>query len=215
MKLVQWLLDLLYPRKCTFCHKLCEDSICAECRKNLPFAPVGAQLQRFTGVLACVSPFYYEDLVRDSLLRYKFGGVSMYSAVYAEYVAKCITDNRLYYDVITWVPLSRARLRKRGYDQARLVAQAVAEINGVPCERLLKKRKNNPAQSGTGSPEKRKANVSGVYEAVKDANISGRRVLIIDDIVTTGATISECARILKKSGAISVVAASVARGHRD
>lgn len=215
LKLVRWLLDLLYPNKCTFCHKLCTERVCLECKISLPYAPIGAQLQSFRGISACVSPFYYEGNVRESLLRYKFDGVSMYSPVYAKYVAKCIRENDLCYDVITWAPLSRARLRKRGYDQARLIAEEVSKLSGVPCERLLRKQRNNPAQSGTGSAEKRKANVSGVYAVAKGADISGRRVLIIDDIITSGATVSECARILKQGGAKKVLAASVARGRRD
>lgn len=126
-------------------------------------------------------------------------------------MAKCIDENEISCDIITWVPLSRKRLRKRGYDQARLLAEELSRISGVGCCRLLQKTRNNPAQSGTGSAEKRRANVSGVYRAADEDQVKGKSILLVDDIVTTGATLSECARVLISAGAREVKAVTVAR----
>ena len=212
MKILDGLLELFYPTKCAFCHKLTGgDTVCKSCAEKLPLTAGGAQAQKFPFISQCVSPLYYEGDVRESLLRYKFGGLSLYSAVYAGFMAKCIDENQISCDIITWVPLSRKRLRKRGYDQAKLLAGELSERTGIPCCRLLKKTRNNPAQSGTGGAEKRRANVSGVYTALKPEKIKGKSILLVDDIVTTGATLSECGRILLSAGAGEVRAVTVAR----
>ena len=212
MKILDRLLELLYPTKCAFCHKLTGgDKICKSCRTALPLTPKGAQVQKFPFISACVSPLYYTGDVRESLLRYKFGSLSAYAEVYASFMAKCIDENQFSCDIITWVPLSRKRLRKRGYDQARLLAEELSRISGIGCCRLLKKTRNNPAQSGTGSAEKRRANVSGVYRAADGEKIKGKSILLVDDIVTTGATLSECGRVLMSAGAREVKAVTVAR----
>lgn len=87
--------------------------------------------------------------------------------------------------MVTWVPVSRRRLRKRGYDQAQLLAESACRVWGVKPERLLRKVQDNPAQSGLTEAAARRANVLGVYEAVGPEQIQGRRVLLVDDICTT------------------------------
>ena len=109
------------------------------------------------------------------------------------------------------MPLSRKRLRERGYDQARLLAKATAKALGMPLTPTLYKQRNTQPQSGTGDAAKRRANITGAYRMKKGADVTGKRVLLIDDIVTTGSTLLECARVLGKAGAEQVVCATVAR----
>lgn len=216
-KLLNALLDLLYPPRCAFCHRFVKSSaitVCADCRNNLPYTTNGGR-QKADFVAACVSPLYYEDDVRESLLRYKFHGATGYAKAYAPLVAGCIQEHLdQEYDLITWAPLSRKRLRQRGYDQAQLLAEAVAAELGVTASSVLKKVRNTAAQSQTGSAEKRRANISGAYCVPDPELVADKRILLIDDIVTTGSTLSECARSLGLAGAERVVCATVAR-HRD
>lgn len=204
----------MFPPRCPFCRAVLRDYekiMCRNCRSSLPRTPASAQAQSFRHIDRCVSPLYYTGNVRSSLLRYKFGALQVYARSYAVMMAECIENNALSFDVITWVPLSTKRLKKRGYDQARLLAEAISLRCGIPCERLLIKTADNPPQSGTGSREKRKANVAGVYRPAELSRIKGKSVLLVDDIVTTGATLVECARVLKAAGADSISAATVAR----
>ena len=206
--------DLLFPPRCPFCRAILKDHeklLCARCMKTLPWTPPAAQTQRFRNVETCAAPLYYEGDVRRSLLRYKFGGLSVYAPKYAQIMAECIRANALDFDMITWTPLSQKRLRRRGYDQARLLAEELSALTQRPCERLLVKTADNPPQSGAGSAEKRRANVSGVYRIVDPQLVCGRRVLLVDDIVTTGATLGEASGVLKAAGAKSVCAAALAR----
>ena len=213
MKLKDGLLELFFPSRCAFCRKItdCGEQLCRECAGKLPYTEGSSELQFFKNIDGCVSPLFYEGTVRESLLRYKFGGCAAYGTVYGKLIAKCIDENSISCDIITWVPLSRRRLRKRGYDQARLIAESVAGELKVPCEKLLVKLRDNPAQSGAGNMENRRKNVSGVYGTVNEELFYGKRVLLTDDIVTTGSTLSECASMLKKAGAAAVYAAAAAR----
>ena len=153
---------------------------------------------------------YYEGNIRVSLLRYKFHGQSGYAKVYGEFLSKCIDENEISCDIITWVPLSRRRLRSRGYDQAGLLAEEIALKSGLPCVPLLKKVRNNPAQSRTGDAAKRKANVAGVYAAINQEQMQGKCVLLVDDILTTGSTLAEAAKTLKAAGADKIIGLALA-----
>ena len=109
--------------------------------------------------------------------------------------------------------LDRARRRERGYDQAFLLANAAALALGGVAVETLRKERHTRAQSSLEDASARRANVLGAYEIVDPELIEGRRVLLVDDVITTGATISECARILRTFGAADVVCATLARAH--
>lgn len=210
MKLIDTLLDLLYPPRCPFCHRFLDGGmrVCSRCERSLPYMPAGSLDRTFENLDECFSVLRYEGDVRKSLHRYKFGGVSAYAGCYAKLLAECIEDNAIYADVVTWAPLSARRLRERGYDQARLLAEGAAEYMETPCLPLLKKRRHNAAQSGTKSADERRRNVRGVYAGNKP--LDGMTVLLVDDIVTTGATLDECAGVLRKAGAAEILALTLA-----
>ncbi len=211
MKIWESFLDLLYPPKCPFCGKVQETrGICPACRKALPWTEGDQGLKTLPGGTVCAAPLWYEDLAREGLLRFKFQGASAAAEPLGELIAQCAAERFSgEFDVVTWVPVSRRRLRKRGYDQARLLAEGACRVWGVKPERLLRKTLDNPAQSGLQEAAARRANVLGVYEAEAE-KLRGRRVLLVDDICTTGATLAECARTLRDAGAERVVCAAAA-----
>ena len=205
------LLELLYPSKCVFCGSLLsreETDVCDACRGSLPY--VERQNKHIPFSEKSVAVFYYEAQVRESVLRYKFLGRMHYSAAYGRLLAMCILENELKFDLIAHVPVSRARRRQRGYDQAELLCRAVARELGVRRAKLLRKIRNNPAQSGISAPERRRANVLGVYRADDRELMAGKNILLIDDVMTTGATLSECCRTLLDAGAARVSCAALA-----
>ena len=217
MKILDLIAHLLYPWKCVFCESVLKDTdICHECEKKLPYTVGDSAMQKFPFIDKCVSPLYYKDKVRASVHRYKFGGCSAYSRRYAALMSDCVENNLdcRSIDVISWIPLSKKRLHQRGYDQARLLAEEIAAKTGLPCRQLLQKVKNNSAQSLTRDAKQRRENVAGVYALDDGADVSGLRILLVDDVVTSGATMSEAARILRKAGAKSVFGVTLAR-HED
>ncbi len=207
------LLDILFPPKCAFCRRIMHSGVespCPYCRDGLPYTKGGGR-QKGDFFSVCVAPLYYEDEVRESLLRYKFKGATGYASVYAKLLAPCIASELSGdYDLISWVPLSKGRYKERGYDQAMLLALATAlELDDVAVS-TLEKTLDVAKQSTVGSAEKRRANISGAYCVPDPELIAGKRILLIDDIVTSGSTLSECARTLKSAGAAGVVCAAVA-----
>lgn len=218
MHIVDAFLDLLYPQKCPFCRKILgkkDGLICKECEKELPYTKSGGILHGnfFT---ACLSPLYYKESVRSALLRYKFSGLTAYAKPFGRLMSDCAEEYiDAQVDIISWVPLSKKRLNRRGYDQAQLLAEEISHCLMIPCEPLLKKKVHTRPQSRTGSAEKRKANISGAYEVIAPEMVSGKTILLVDDIVTTGSTFSECARMLGMSGANRVYCIAVAQKRED
>lgn len=218
MKLSGRILDLLYPPRCAFCHRIIESGerlLCDKCEATLPFTGGNEQIQSFSHIEKCVSPLFYEGSVRDSLLRYKFDSVTAYSEIYAEFLAKSIDENALFCDIITWAPLSRKRLRDRGYDQAELIAWALSKRMNISCEALLEKWRDTKPQSGIKDAKERRANAEGAYRIKSGTSCEGKTILLVDDIVTTGSTLTECGKILREAGAKRIYAATVARSRKN
>ena len=119
------------------------------------------------------------------------------------------------FDLLTWVPVSRLRKFRRGYDQVELLAGAVGEELGMKPVSLLAKTRHNRKQSGIVGYSRRRANVLGVYKCVDQTAVEGKRILLLDDILTTGATAGECARILLTAGASEVHCAVIAAARKN
>lgn len=207
--------ELLFPGKCILCGKvlaLDETDLCHDCRSDTP----EYELSRYIpGISRVTALWFYEGNVRESLRRFKFYNRPGYAGSFGRMMAMKLLREAPGCDLITWVPVSGKRRRERGYDQAELLARAIARELGIPAKATLKKLRNNPAQSGIDDAEARKANVLGVYAVSDEAAVKGRNVLLIDDILTTGATAAECAKMLRSSGANSVSLAVVAGGRKQ
>lgn len=207
-RILNGFLDLLFPPKCVFCHHLLhrgEQEICRGCRLTLPVCQRNPEPGPYLS--GCVSALIYEANVRESLLRYKFHGMEQYAGCYGKLLAAACTSLPEV-DAVTWIPVSRRRRWERGYDQARLLAVELSRRMDKPMCATLVKVRDNPAQSSQTSPAARRANVLGVYRA--KGTVTGKKFLLVDDIMTTGATASEAARVLLTAGAAAVYLAVVA-----
>ena len=211
MGILAALTDLLYPPKCIFCRKLLRpgtSGACGACREKLAGE---VRIRRGMYFSRCVVPLSYSGAVRDAVIRFKFedqqGYATAFGSILAEAIRKELSGQ---YDLITWVPVSAKRLRQRGYDQAMLLAMAAAlELEDVAVETLVKSS-DNPAQSSMESADARRSNVRGAYRAADPELIAGKRILLIDDIITTGSTLDEASRTLMEAGASEVLCAALA-----
>lgn len=209
------LLDLLYPPKCVFCGRVLRDGEpdwCGECRKTLPWTGSDVPEKVCAPAKRCAAPLWYRDKVRESFRRYKFEGRDFYAPEYGRLMAQCVRDRLgLGFDLICWAPLSKKRLRKRGYDQAELLARVLASELDRPAVPVLRKIRDTVEQSSLEDEAERVQNAAGAYECADRLAVRDKRVLLVDDIVTTGSTLSECAQILLDAGAKEVWAAVFAR----
>lgn len=209
MSLLSCVLDLFYPPKCVFCRKLLasgEQGWCTACEKKIPYYDEKITGDYFT---FCVAPLAYRDDVRKAIHRFKFSGLDCYAETFAPLVAESLAYHGVQADVLTWAPVSRARKRERGYDQAEQLCRALSKLLGIPARAMLVKTVDNKAQSSLDSLQ-RKANVLGVYGTINEEEFAGKRVLLVDDVITTGATLSECSRVLLTAGACDVTCAAIA-----
>ena len=203
--------NFLFPRKCPFCGAVTGGRLlCGSCERTLPYTGENALCQGTFG--RCASPLYYTAPVREAILRFKFqghtGGLDCFGRLLADCAARWYSGE---FDTVTWVPVSRKRLRQRGFDQSRLLAEAACRRWDTRPVRLLTKIQDNPAQSGLRNEAARRVNVLGVYDPAESETIRGRRILLIDDICTTGATLRECVRVLRDNGAAAVLCLTVAK----
>lgn len=204
--------NLIYPQKCVLCRTVLPpegNDLCVRCRREAPeFLYSRKKISHTAG---WISLWLYKDHVRKSILRYKFSHTRHYAKAYGRLLAmRIITSMDTEFDAVTWVTPSIRRQLVRGFDHGRKLAKATAKELGLPLQRTLTKVIHNPAQSASSSAAARRANVLGAYKAFRPAQIAGKRILLIDDVVTTGATASECAKTLMLSGAKSVHLATVA-----
>ena len=211
------MLRLIFPRKCTFCEKVLdkeETDFCHNCRNT------GEMFKKSKRSIPFVAHYtalwYYKDTVRGSIHRFKFGRRRHYAQVFGRLLAMELSGSVAEdIDLICWVPVFWLRKHKRGYDQSELLAESISAELSLPAVPVLKKIRNNPAQSGIQGMAQRKANVSGVYRVRNSAHIADKRILLIDDVITTGATASECARVLLTAGAKEVYLAAIAASSQD
>ena len=204
--------NLIYPPKCVLCKKILlptQTDLCDTCREEAPECIINKKkLPHVTGL---VSIWYYKDHPRGSILRYKFSRYRHYAHSYGRLLAmRILTDLHEEFDLVTWVTPTIRRQLQRGFDHGRKLAKATAKELELPLQCTLKKAFHNTTQSSSASAAQRRANVLGAYKAYKPHRFAGKKILLIDDVVTTGSTASECAKTLLIAGAKSVHLATVA-----
>lgn len=207
------LTQLLFPPKCHFCRKVLDDNetdLCHGCREKAPeFRP---SKRNFQLIAQWTAVWYYKDDVRNSIRRFKFYNARSYANFFGRAIAMKLLEDPFGcdFDVLTWVPVSPLRRFTRGYDQSELIARALGEELGMEPIPGVKKLRHTKPQSGIRDSALRRANVFNAYGGINAEQFAGKRVLLVDDVVTTGSTASECAKAILVSGATHVFLATVA-----
>lgn len=219
MSLREKVLDLLFPPKCPFCRKILDDPrapVCPDCQSKLPWLEGKAGERSIGFTDGCFSPLAYRDAVPGAVRRYKFSRVRALGKPLAALMAQCLSG-RLPQgaDLICWAPLSGKRLRKRGFDQAELLAREVGRLLSIPAAPALKKTRNTGPQSELEEESARQANARGAYTLAPGIDLTGKRVVLVDDVVTSGSTLRECAALLRRGGAAQVYCLTLAQARGD
>ena len=215
MSVRERVLDLIFPPKCPFCQRILENPrapVCPACRPRLPWLEGKAGERRVDFADGCFSPLAYREAVPQAVHRYKFSRVRALGKPFAALTARCLEGHLPQgADLICWAPLSRKRLRERGFDQARLMAEEVGRLLNIPALPALEKVRNTGPQSELEEESARRANARGAYALLPGADLRGKRVVLVDDVVTSGATLSECAALLRQGGAAEVYCLTLAQ----
>lgn len=194
-------MNWLFPRKCPICGRASETVLCAECASEYPPQTIFFPL---TESVCCHALYRYQGAVRTALHRFKFGGQRGYAEGFGLLMAQRLAEKC--YDVVTFIPMDREKQARRGYNQAELLGKFCARGLHSPCRALLSKTRKTTTQHQLPAAA-RAQNVENAYQSVL---LHGERVLICDDIVTTGSTLRSCAQALYRAGAGSVETICVA-----
>jgi competence protein ComFC len=227
--------SLLYPATCVVCAANVEraEYLCGDCRQRAPriAAPFCAKCSEpfpgaITQTFSCancehrvlhfdcaVAAYRSRGVVRRLVHQFKYAKQRHLRHPVADWLRETLHDPRLrgrHFDLIIPVPLHPARQRERGFNQAELLADLLAASTNLPMRNALERIRYTTTQTAYDRAE-RMENLHGAFRLRKNRDVRGLHVLLIDDVLTTGSTLSECARVLRKAGAVSVHAATVAR----
>ncbi len=207
--LKNFILDILYKPVCVFCGAGIAvvnpelGYICDDCVRNLPFCPESEIL----------APFFYLGDVRQAVIRFKFRGKTGYSFTFAKIWARYLRETCSAATngdfIVSWVPCSTVRSFFRGYDQAHMMAKALAKELKLKCKRVLVRKRNSKPQTTANNAQERVKNVKDAFVAKK--NLDKTAILLIDDVFTTGATSSECIGILREAKAGRIIFSAFSR----
>ena len=197
--------DLIWPPRCIACDVLsCSDGeICPNCLSQIIWIDTDFSAARLQKVYfdSAKSLALHEGSFERIVHRFKYLSDTSLGVHLGALIARKISRE---YDVVTCVPLTGRRLLRRGFNQSALLARQVAKDTGFSFQpHLLKRHKSVAPQVGLGAKE-RIENVRGIFSCRTPETVAGRAVLLIDDVMTTGATANECAKVLKKHGASRV-----------
>lgn len=197
MKLIKTILNIIFPIKCSICGKVGKASICEDCYLNL---------KKYIYLSLEDNVFYmlkYKEIIRNKIIDYKFNDKPYLYHMFCEIFVKNKfgRDFVKNYDIIMPVPIHKMKKLKRGYNQSELFAKGISKMLEIPISvDSLIKQKNTLMQSSLGKDERVK-NVQNAYKVMNVEKIKNKKILLVDDIYTTGATIRECKRVLQQAGA--------------
>jgi len=193
--------------RCTCCntpfinaYPLDSAGLCAACRAGL------------RGFDRAFSFGFYEGPLRALIHLFKYSGMKPLARHLGDYLCRAVEADESF-DLLVPVPLHWRKRWRRGFNQSELLARAVARRRGTPVLHALRRKKLTASQAGLASASRRR-NVAGAFLLRSGADIKGKRILLIDDVMTTGATANACAHALKRGGAKSVSLATLARVDR-
>lgn len=208
------IINLIYPNVCGFCNKIIsKEYTCKSCREKLQYIYESEKQFVSTNknfdVLVCA--YKYKGIVRNKILEYKFKNKKYLYRSLSERLYKLLLKYENEIDYIVPVPIHIKRYFKRGYNQSELVARFFSEkFNKVMLKNVIIKTKNTKPQSLL-TASNRKKNVCNAYRIKNSKHIYGKTILLVDDIYTTGATVNECAKVLKENGAKKIIVATIAK----
>ena len=219
-------LDLLFPKRCVACDRH-GAFICGECESGLPVIGMPrchrcgnpgtnpclciAEADRVWPLDGIRSGFEFESPVREAILALKFANLRSVGGTLSGHLAEMLREDGLTFDVLAPVPLHKRRMRERGYNQSEILAAGLGKEMGVEVDgRCLRRVTYVGPQARASSADERRANVAQAFEC-RAGRVEGKRVAVIDDVTTTGATLRACAEALKRAGAGEVWGVTVAR----
>lgn len=212
--MLEFVLDFLFPPACVVCGKIDKNWLCSKCQARVERLEKSCEVQienkKYEKLLYI---FKYESLIRKLVLGYKFSNKAYINNFFANMIVKNEKNCKLLkqYDMIIPVPMHKKKMQKRGYNQTELISEKVAIQLGIENKpNILEKVVNTTTQSKLGG-KARQTNIQHAFFIKNDVEVEDKKIILLDDIYTTGATSEECSRILKDAGAKDVLVLVLAK----
>jgi len=207
------LLDLIYPPVCGICNKINKKSLCKKCELQLKkyeiYTIEKCKARKFDYQIKILK---YEDIVRSKIIDYKFNENSYLYKTFAKII---LNNEKIYgflqkYDIMLYVPMHIKKKMQRGYNQSELIAKEIAKKLGIKFNNKSLIKIKNTAKQSTLTKNQRRENVKDAYAIKNGDTIKNKRIILFDDIFTTGNTVEECSKVLKIAGAKEIVVLTLA-----
>lgn len=211
--MLELVLNFFFPPVCGICGKLNSNWLCDKCAEELYLKKNSKILKLELGYFdEFIYFFEYKD-IRNIILNYKFRNKPYLGRMFSSFILKDekICCKMKLYDIIIPVPMSSIKKSKRGYNQTEIISKILSKFLEIDYKNnVLIKKQNNKTQSGLVEKE-RFENIKNIFKVKNAEYIKNKNVIIFDDILTTGATANECARILKENGAKKILVLTIAK----
>ena len=215
MRFFEYAFNLIYPNVCGMCGRLCQESLCKKCEIKLnKIAKIKIDRYEDKYFTKHLSAFKYEGMIKQKLIDYKFNEKSYLYKSIAKFLlnSKKVCAFLESYDIIIPVPIHKYRRRERGYNQSALIARKLARsVEGLTYNDSILYKEKNIAPQSNKTKEQRKKDVIGVYSLRNQEKIKGKKILLLDDIYTTGSTVNECCRMLREACVATVDVITIAK----
>lgn len=213
--MLNFVLDLLFPPKCGFCGKINSEYLCKKCEIKLQNLKATKEINKIKNqeYTYHIYAYSYKEAIRSKIIDYKFNDKPEISNTFVKLLLnnKKICGFLENYDIMIPVPMYPKKQIQRGYNQAELIAKKLAKELAIYYEKdVLYKHKQTKTQSSLDK-KSRQSNVKDAYNCENKQKINGKKVILFDDIYTTGSTAKECSKILKQAGAKEIVVLTIAK----
>ena len=186
------------------------EELCTQCREKLRRCAERFYLSHNEEKYLVWSVFYYSNIVKELIIRLKYRSDFICGEILAKYMLELVKNKKLQFDLIAYVPMTKKALKNRGYNQSEFLANYLSRFLNIPVICNLIKTLDTKDQIGLGS-EERWNNMEKCFDIEQSVNIKNKKILLVDDVITTGATTFHCARCLKKSGVNDVCILTIAK----
>lgn len=205
IKIYNEILDIVYPmeEKCIICRTDGFIGLCSYCK---------SRINRATVENGSLSYGFYGGILKTLILKFKYESDFTAGYMLSKFLIEIIEEKEIYADIICYVPMTKKSEKKRGFNQCEVIARHIGYHINIPVSDCIKKIKNTKEQK-TLTKEERVKNLRGAFKVIRVKDIKNKNVILIDDVMTTGATINECKDILKKSGASKITVLTIAKSN--
>ncbi|MCY6355465.1 ComF family protein [Clostridium sp. ZS2-4] len=212
--LCECVLNVIYSddRDCVLCNEYVRDDkyLCDKCKSKVKLCKNHFEINEENFIVKCYSSAYYSDVIKELVIKLKYKSDFKAGEVLVEYMLNTIKSKNIKFDIITFVPSTKEAIKRRGYNQSKYLAKAVAYKTNTKILEFLIKDNDTRDQIGLNG-EERWTNLKNSFKCINEKYLNNKTILLVDDVVTTGATSFYCAKTMLGNGARNVIVLTCAK----